>query len=285
MAEKRAEKAMSKEQKFRKAIRDRHFEKASLLITRDFQYNEADEYGNTALMVSCDFGAEQIVSDLLNNYSSEDAQFFFTAGQKAQGKLNINQPDLLGQTALMYAAFGGHYSIVKMMLEAGASINLKTTEGQNALMKACYTHYQHTTPLVTMLLDEGAEINAERKDGQTALMIASRSKNEQVVGLLVSRKADINAVDHKGETCLHHAARECCKPILTFLASLGVDTNAKNKNGHVAGDITDFEESLQVNNNIEALQKDVRDAIEAGLKKKKNKRKEEVKDEGDIAVF
>ena len=72
----------------------------------------------------------------------------------AGADVNADSPD---GTALMAATLGGHWAVVKLLLEAGAEVNAGDTSGNSALMEASLAGHAR---IVQLLLGEGAEINA-----------------------------------------------------------------------------------------------------------------------------
>ena len=57
---------------------------------------------------------------------------------------------------------------------------------------------------IRLLLECGIDVNVKSKDGRTALMVAS---SEEVAGLLLEAGADLNAVASNGQTALHALVR------------------------------------------------------------------------------
>jgi hypothetical protein len=114
--------------------------------------------------------------------------------------VDINATSPSGITALMYAAAGGHYEVVRLLLDAGADVN---------------AHGGECTPLqaavggggrvVTALLDAGADVDARNRYGQTALMYAARLGEARTVELLLGRGANPRLRDNKGASALYLA--------------------------------------------------------------------------------
>ena len=69
-------------------------------------------------------------------------------------------------TLLMAATAGGHEAMVRMLLQRGASVNLRSSSGITALMGA--TIPGHTT-IVQALLDAKADTARQNTRGDTAL--------------------------------------------------------------------------------------------------------------------
>ena len=90
--------------------------------------------------------------------------------------------------ALQVAATAGRIELLKLLLDSGADVNVKDSNGTSALMRAAYSDYAGVDR-VKLLLDHGAEINARDTNGDTALRIARRKGSTPVVALLVSAGA------------------------------------------------------------------------------------------------
>ena len=105
------------------------------------------------------------------------------------------------QTALMYAAAGGHLEIVRLLLKASANVNAidKMLSRQDGGEKTPL-HYAATQPqavVVEELLNAGADIDALTKNawnrGWTPLAHALRKGHRDVVRLLVNRGANLSS--------------------------------------------------------------------------------------------
>ena len=124
--------------------------------------NELDREHDTAIMKACrDCNAVNVVAFLLENGA------------------NINDKeyrDLIDQTPLIIAAFNGCTDIVKMLLDAGANIEHKNDQGENALISAAQ---EGNINVVKILLDAGADVNQSNTDGETAVDLAIRLKQKK----------------------------------------------------------------------------------------------------------
>lgn len=104
---------------------------------------------------------------------------------------NINDTeirDTIDQTPIIVAAQGGCTEIVKMLLQAGANIEHRNDQGENALISAAQEGHKE---IVKMLLDAGANINQENADGETALDLAIRLKQKKdLLDLLLEHGAE-----------------------------------------------------------------------------------------------
>jgi ankyrin len=100
---------------------------------------------------------------------------------------------------LQVAAKAGHLPIVAMLLEMGARINHKDSEGKTALI---YASEQGHSAVVSHLLSTGADINAADKEGLTPLHCATRYCQREVVEILLKADANVNALNTEGRTAL-----------------------------------------------------------------------------------
>jgi len=132
---------------------------------------------------------------------------------------NINaQEKLYGNTALVVASKYGYTEIVKLLLEAGADVNVKNKDGETALMKASYNGY---TEIVKMLIDAGADVNIKDRYGTTALMLASLYGYTEIVELLIKAGANVNIKNSYGGTALRWASANGSTKIVELLKEAG----------------------------------------------------------------
>ena len=85
----------------------------------------------------------------------------------------INAPD--GQwSALHYAVFAGHGEVVNYLMEQGANIDARTTNGSSVLMMAVY---EGREALARLLIEKGADRSVKNDWGDGALEWAMRNNN------------------------------------------------------------------------------------------------------------
>jgi ankyrin repeat protein len=144
--------------------------------------------------------------------------------------ININFKDDYGRSSLMEASSNGHFDIVKLLLDRGATIDDKDNAGFNSLMLASQRGH---LAIVELLLDHGANINFTCNIRMTALMRASYVRHLATVKLLLDRGANIEAKDRYGDTSLHYACKsgQSNMPVIKLLLSYGADPNIKNNDG------------------------------------------------------
>lgn len=122
------------------------------------------------------------------------------------------------QTPLILAAFNGHTETVKYLLDQGAEIEARDSEGKTALIHACTGPFLET---VKLLLDSGAEINArDSTEAYTPLMMAAGTGQEDVLQYLLSQGADKDLRDDDDERAIDHAKARGNFNLVSILAAL-----------------------------------------------------------------
>ncbi len=147
-----------------------------------------------------------------------------------------NAADLFGNTALMYAARGGHADIVDLLLRNGADAQIKNKQGMDCMEFAELRGHAEVATLlmgaklllairegeavrVTQLLDRGADSNHQLMDGWTPLMVAALDDQLEVAKILVNRGADAALQNSRGLTAEMIAERKGHSRIIELLRS------------------------------------------------------------------
>ena len=96
-----------------------------------------------------------------------------------------------------------HLDIIRLLLENGADLGVKTPEGETVLHLAV-----DSAPRVKMLLEKGAQvldIDAQDNRGRSALHYAAVVGNRASMELLLANRADVTLRDLDGASTLHFA--------------------------------------------------------------------------------
>lgn len=154
-------------------------------------------------------------------------------------------------------------NIVKLLIESGADVNGKTSDGRTPLLTATYNFRNRLNlqaiellikhgadpnvessggaiPLsnaatcgdvrvVETLIKAGAEVNAGNSIGATALHSASNYPH--IIKVLLNSGANVNTAQSQGYTPLHSAAQGLNRESVALLIAAGADINAKNQDG------------------------------------------------------
>lgn len=102
-------------------------------------------------------------------------------------EVDVNAGDQTGLTPLMMAAYHGNVEIMNMLLEKGASLELKDEEGYTALI---FTSNAGKPAAGQRLIELGANVNARANDNSTPIMFAAQHGYNEVVKLLLASGAD-----------------------------------------------------------------------------------------------
>ncbi|KAH7037251.1 uncharacterized protein B0I36DRAFT_282942 [Microdochium trichocladiopsis] len=143
-----------------------------------------------------------------------------------------------GQTALFAAILKGHNTVVKALLEGGASVDAHDREGRTPLLflaaeKPGKTKWNVDT--IKLLLDNRANLEVKDGIGRTPLLWSATNGNIALMRVLLEYKADLNATNNRGRTALHLAAEsnqgESREEAVALLLSYGADPCAVSDGG------------------------------------------------------
>jgi hypothetical protein len=157
------------------AVRKGRVDRAVVLLDRGADAHIVDPAGSPLLTVAARLGHESLVDLLLKRGADPNLR---------------DRNDL---TALALASEEGNGRIVEMLL------NHDKRRGAADLLGACD---KGKAKVVALMLDRGADINARNSDGETPLMIAAGKGHLELVEVLLTKGADATAQDSKGFTAL-----------------------------------------------------------------------------------
>jgi ankyrin repeat protein len=230
-----------------KAVWD--LEKTRLLIQGGADVNAASKMGSTPLIIaSFAYGSSEVVKALIAAGAKVEAANGLggnaVVAAAEAGDLNTlrvlldhdGDPDSKTHivesgseaSALMIASQMGHLDCVKLLLDRGAKLNLRTEHG-NALNFAAFSDRHE---IARFLLDRGIDADVpgqrvssfRRKDtGLTPLIYACLSERNDptLVKWLIERGADVNAKASSGETALSVARQRGNTKIVSALLTAG----------------------------------------------------------------
>ncbi|MBP0018028.1 MAG: ankyrin repeat domain-containing protein [Cyanobacteria bacterium SBLK] len=100
---------------------------------------------------------------------------------------NLEQPGENGDTALMQATREGELETARSLIRAGALLNARNNDGNNALWFACF---RDRYDLIELLVEAGINCDNQNDNGATALMYASSAGKTEMVRALLAMNAD-----------------------------------------------------------------------------------------------
>ena len=127
--------------------------------------NAYSEDGYQPIGLAAYFGHEKVVEYLI----------------KAGAEVNSPSKNALGVTPLQSAVAGGHLEIIRLLLTAGASPNVREGGGYTPLHTAAHNG---DAEIVRNLIFGGADLEAKSDKKETPLDMARKSGHDEVVNLL-----------------------------------------------------------------------------------------------------
>ncbi|VVC38395.1 Ankyrin repeat-containing domain,Ankyrin repeat [Cinara cedri] len=123
----------------------------------------------------------------------------------AKGSIKLPNDSIDEVTPLWCAATCGNISIIKVLVQRGAVINLYTECKSNPLIAACY---YGSIKCVEYLVNNGADINVCNKNKNSCLSISSYIGYESIVQFLLNNGADVDSQNTCGFTAMHFAVKK-----------------------------------------------------------------------------
>ncbi|XP_029457783.1 ankyrin repeat domain-containing protein 50-like isoform X2 [Rhinatrema bivittatum] len=120
---------------------------------------------------------------------------------------------------------------VRMLLENGASINQKDSNGRTLLAGAAHSG---NLEVVTLLISRGADIEVQDNSGQTPLTLAARQGHTKVLHCLITHGANVNHADQEGWTALRSAAWGGHSEAVAVLLRAGTDVDSTDTDNRTA---------------------------------------------------
>ena len=124
----------------------------------------------------------------------------------------------LGQTALWNAACQGHLGIVKLLLDAGAPVDIANNDGVSPII--CALIHDHSE-VANFLLDHGANYTVVDMFGSTLPHIAARRGDVQTVKRLLDCQCEWLAQDVRGYTPFMRAVEADSLEIVELMLASG----------------------------------------------------------------
>lgn len=128
-----------------------------------------------------------------------------------------------GAPSLVLAAYRGSVEMIRLLLEQGADIELRTTGWDRSSALDTAVVWDHFDAVRT-LLDAGAVVDAVAENGTTALMLAALEPDHRIALLLLERGANVNLRDLSGRSAWDIASEKTMDDMAALLAEHGAET-------------------------------------------------------------
>jgi ankyrin repeat protein len=196
---------------------------AELLLASGMVVDQANIYGVTPLWLACTNRSTEMVKALLKAGANPNARLStgetvlvncartgavdaVNAMLTSSSEIDVNaRENKRGQTALMWAAVGGHAEIVRSLVDYGAKVDMASNGGFTPLLFAARSGDIETARI---LLDAGANPDEATAEQGNSLVIASAGGHEDLALLFLQKGANPDSTDENGLTALHHSVRE-----------------------------------------------------------------------------
>ncbi|PGH07901.1 hypothetical protein AJ80_07941 [Polytolypa hystricis UAMH7299] len=138
----------------------------------------------------------------------------------------------LSKTPLKYAAYQGDVELARVLIAGGADINYSPDTPAHWSHPLHCAVDSSKEEIVKLLLDAGADVNVKNANGDTPLHSAAGSSKEEIVRLLLDAGADIDDMTKSGSTPLHSAVSACREDIVKLLLDAGANVDDMTKAGY-----------------------------------------------------
>lgn len=137
------------------------------------------------------------------------------------------------------AILAGNLEVAKMLLVAGANINIQNDKGLTPLMLIMSSFEgvqqdqakESLRAVVRFILQNGAQVDVNDAKGKTALFYAVEQKDLPAIDLLLTAGANINHKNNAGETAIFLPAKEGNIEMVKALLQKGASAKIANKQG------------------------------------------------------
>ncbi|XP_069787354.1 protein fem-1 homolog C isoform X2 [Narcine bancroftii] len=165
--------------------------------------------GATALLMAARYGHLDVVVYLLEECGAD---------VELGGSVNFDGETIEGAPPLWAASAAGHLSVVRSLLEHGASVNNTTLTNSTPLRAACFDGH---LDIVRYLIEHRADMEVANRHGHTCLMISCYKGHRDIAKFLLEKGANVNRKSVKGNTALHDCAESGSLEIMKMLLKNG----------------------------------------------------------------
>ncbi|KAF7645591.1 hypothetical protein LDENG_00201500 [Lucifuga dentata] len=150
--------------------------------------------------------------------------------QELLKEIDINTVNSSNETLLHVAAEHGHLSVIQLLLQKGARLDLQDNKGHTALHRAASRGH---TEAVRALLKAGSSIYTLDVQAKTPIHLAAENEHLESVKVLVAEETS-SSKSQTQDTFLHMAARDDNWSLAELLLQSGAAVDVRNKQKQTA---------------------------------------------------
>eukprot|EP00163_Fabomonas_tropica_P031347 TRINITY_DN742_c0_g1_i1.p1 TRINITY_DN742_c0_g1~~TRINITY_DN742_c0_g1_i1.p1 ORF type:complete len:735 (-),score=88.59 TRINITY_DN742_c0_g1_i1:1496-3700(-) len=144
---------------------------------------------------------------------------------------DVNEQDAAGETPIYFSAYFGNPECARLLVDAGADVNVANSHGDLPVMWCCFNGHSET--LEALLQSGNLNLKCRNSYGWCPLHIAAHMGRIACVEVLLGQAhMDPDSRTEEGHTALHIAVMEDKHECFESLIKGGVDVNSVNKDGH-----------------------------------------------------
>ena len=226
------------------------FEKVKALVNHDATNVYSQGFNRcTPLHVACARGQPEVVILLLDHGAKTDvvdscgdlpihdaARSENEPLAKVTALLDVEETGVINtqnkrqETPLIKACRSHHYDVALLLLERGATKDVKDTDDKSALEYLSWHPKQDDATKTELYLKLGGVAFDDAKN-KSLLLDLSGNTGAKCVEIALRHGADVDVTDSEGETALHKAASHALTANIDTLLTWGSDVNKQNKSG------------------------------------------------------
>lgn len=165
---------------------------------------------------------DEAFEEAIRNNNPDIVRLFLYAGKSPDTEVEENG---LSVPIIFLALHENNSEVASELILGGANLD-KKVKGITPLMKAAI---EGDIDSIKLMVENGADVDVRSPDKVTPLMMAIQSENEGSAWYLISRGADVNAVDKRGVSVLMKAVQENNIEVVRELLKRGADASYSKK--------------------------------------------------------